>query len=245
MTDALSALSRIRREAVVSGLAGYTWRAGNDGAARASIWVAGEFDATSVARNEQWDRGADVSIDVTGPGGAPVESVRQALTRDSRSFIVRLPAAGAVGPGAYDIRMTSKAAGATLGTTETMRVVVPARPAAGTLAIGQPILFRRGPYTGPAWAVAGDLRFRRQERVRVEMSVVGPVTSSEARLLDRTGNPLSLPVTTSVREENGANAVSCELVLAPLGVGDYVVETTMTQGTTTQKVLTAFRIVPQ
>ena len=46
------------------------------------------------------------------------------------------------------------------------------------------------------------------------------------------------------RDENGAKVVSGEVVLAPLGVGDYVLETTITQGTTTQKVLAAFRIVP-
>jgi VWFA-related protein len=244
VADALSALSRIRREAVVSGLAGYTWRAGNDGAARASIWVAGEFDATSVARNEQWDSGADVSIDVTGPGGPSVESVRQALTRDSRSFVVRLPAGGAVGPGAYDIRMTSRAAGATLGTTETLRVVVPGQSAAGEPLVGQATLFRRGPYSGPSWAPVADLRFRRQERVKIEAAVVGPITSAAARLLDRSGNPLPLPVVSSQRDEDGARIVSGEVALAPLTAGDYLLEIIVTNGSVTRRELAAFRIVP-
>ena len=61
---------------------------------------------------------------------------------------MRLPAAGAVAPGTYDVRMTSKAAGATLGTTETLRVVVPERVRGEGPLVGQPSLFRRGPYTG-------------------------------------------------------------------------------------------------
>jgi Flp pilus assembly protein CpaB len=51
-------------------------------------------------------------------------------------------------------------------------------------------------------------------------------------------------VVSTTRDENGAKVVSGEVVLAPLGVGDYVLETTITQGATTQKVLTAFKIVP-
>jgi hypothetical protein len=121
---------------------------------------------------------------------------------------------------------------------------VPKWPAPGTLAIGQPVLFRRGPFTGSAFVAAGDLRFRRQERVKVEVTVLGPVTSSEVRLLDRAGNPLGVPVASASREENGATVVSGEVALAPLGAGDYVLETTITQGATTQKVLAAFKIVP-
>jgi hypothetical protein len=244
VADALSVLSRIRREAVVRGLAGYTWRAGTDGSAQASIWVAGEFDATAVARDERWDNGADVSLDVTGPGGASVDSVRQALTRDSRSFVVRLSAAGAVGPGAYDIRMTSKAAGATLGTTETLRVVVPSASAAEGPLVGQAALFRRGPYTGPDWTPAADLRFRRQERVKIEAAVVGAVTSVGARLLDRSGSPLPLPVVSSQRDEGGARIVAGEVGLAPLTAGDYLLEITVTGGSSIRRELAAFRIIP-
>ena len=73
VTDALSALSRIRRETVVRAQAGYTWRTGADGAPQASLWVAGEFDVASVARLEQWDTGADLSVEVTGPDGSAVD----------------------------------------------------------------------------------------------------------------------------------------------------------------------------
>jgi VWFA-related protein len=245
VAGAVSSLGRIRADATVQTRAGYVWAAGADGAIVPMIWLAGEWDPGIASRDEQWKAGAELAITVTAPDKTSLESSKQIVTRETRSFVVRVPVPAGQSAGEYALRITTKPVGNSLGSTETIRVAVPARPAAGTLAIGQPILFRRGPLTGPAWAVAGDLRFRRQERMRVEMSVVGPMTSSEARLLDRTGNPLSLPVTTSVRDENGAKTVSCELVLAPLGVGDYVIEATVSQGATTQKVLTAFRIVPQ
>jgi hypothetical protein len=244
VTDALSVLSRIRREAVVRGLAGYTWRAGADGKVLASLWVAGEFDAAAVARNDQWDNGADVSLDVEGPGGLPVDVARQSLTRDSRSFVVRLPAAGGVAPGAYDIRITSKAAGASLGATETLRVVVPSPTSGDGPLVGQPTLFRRGPFTGPDWTPAADLRFRRQERVKIEAAVVGAIGSADVRLLDRTGSPLALPVVSSQRNEGGARILSGEVALAPLTAGDYLLEISVTGDSFTRKELAAFRIVP-
>jgi hypothetical protein len=142
------------------------------------------------------------------------------------------------------VRVTTKPAGAALGTTETLHIVVPKWPAAGATAVSQPTLFRRGPFSGPGWIAAGDVRFRRQERVKVEVSVSGPMTGSSVRLLDRAGHPLGVPVTASEREEHGARIVTGEAILAPLSAGEYLLEATITQGDTTQKVLAAFRIIP-
>jgi VWFA-related protein len=244
VTDALSALSKIRRETVVRAQAGFTWRAGADGAPQASLWVAAEFDAASVARVDQWEGGADVAVEVTGPSGSPVDGARQSLTRESRSFVVRLPAAGVVGPGTYDVRLTSKAAGATLGTTETLQIVVPrVSPGAGPL-IGQPAVFRRGPYTGADWTPVADLRFRRQERVRIEAAVVGTSEPATARLLDRAGNPLPLPVVASERQEGGARVVAADVALAPLTAGDYLLEIAVGSGPSARRAVAAFRIIP-
>jgi VWFA-related protein len=244
VAGALSALSRIGRETVVRALAGFTWRTGADGAPQASLWVAGEFDAASVARLEQWDAGADVSIDVIGPGGSPVDGVRQTLTRESRSFVVRLPAAGAVGPGTYDVRLTSKAASAALGTTQALQVVVPAAASGDGAPIGQPSLFRRGPYTGPDWVPVADLRFRRQERVKIEAAIVGGGEPASARLLDRTGSLLPLPLASSERQEGGARIVSGEVALAPLSPGEYLLEIAVGTGSAARRVIAAFRIIP-
>ena len=51
-------------------------------------------------------------------------------------------------------------------------------------------------------------------------------------------------MTTSVREETYLRIVSAELALAPLGLGDYLVELTVQRGSRSDKVIVALRIVP-
>ncbi len=242
--SALSTLSKFRTDAVVQAQGGYTWLAAPDGAVRPTLWLFGEWDPALATRDEQWKPGADVTIVVTAPDRTPLDTVRQTLTRDARSFDVRVPVPAGQTAGDYNVRITTKPAGAVLGTTETLHIVVPKWPAAGTTAVGQPALFRRGPFTGPGWLAAGDLRFRRQERIKVEVSVIGAMTGSSIQLLDRTGHPLPIPVTAAERDETGTRVLSGEATLAPLGTGDYVLEVTIRQGDTTQKVLAAFRIIP-
>jgi hypothetical protein len=158
--------------------------------------------------------------------------------------MVRFPAAGAVGPGTYDVRVTSKAASTSLSATETLQVTVSDAASGGGPLLGQPSLFRRGPYSGPDWAPVADLRFRRQERARIEAAVVGSAEPASARLLDRTGNPLPLPVTSSERQEGGARIVSGDVALAPLAVGDYLLEVSIGSGSAAKRALAAFRIIP-
>ena len=71
-----------------------------------------------------------------------------------------------------------------------------------------------------------DLRFRRNEQVRVEI----PTASSDpltARLLDRNGKPLAVPVTAAVRDDaDGSRWQTAQLALAPLAPADYVIELT-------------------
>jgi hypothetical protein len=65
-----------------------------------------------------------------------------------------------------------------------------------------------------------------------------------ARLLDRKGQPLALPVATAVREETHLRIASAELALAPLALGDYLVELSLQRGSRRDKVVVAVRIVP-
>lgn len=244
VSGALSALSRIRRDAVLHSLAGHAWRVGTDGLPNAVLWVAGEFDAAAATRDGRWEAGLDVSIEAVGPGNSPLDAARLALTRDDRSFVVRLPAGGSAAPGDYDIRLTSRTPGGTVGATETLHVTVPrASGGSGEVLLGQPVLFRHGPFSGPAWMPAGDLRFRREERARTETAVAGPDGAVTVRLLDRNGNPLHLPVASSERREGGARIVSAEVVLAPLTAGDYLIETSVAGGAAAPSACAAFRLV--
>lgn len=239
---AVTSLSKVRTDAAVHATGGYEWVAAEGGAARPSLWLALELDSTAGARDEQWKAGADVAVVVTGADKSTVGQANETLKREARSVLLHIPTPEKL-PADYAIRVTSKPAGAMLGSTETIRVVVP-KPGEG-LNYGQPLLYRRGPFSGTTWQVAGDPRYRRQERVKVEIPVLGSFTSAGVVLLDRNGTPLSnIPVVSATREENGRKIVSGEVTLAPLTTGDYVLETTIKQGETTQKVLAPFRIIP-
>ena len=76
------------------------------------------------------------------------------------------------------------------------------------------------------------------------MRVEIPTSSSAAaaaRLLDRAGNALAVPVTAAMRDDtDGSRWYTAEVALAPLAAGDYVIE--LSDGN--QRMLAAFRIVP-
>jgi hypothetical protein len=62
-----------------------------------------------------------------------------------------------------------------------------------------------------------------------------------ARLLDRNGNGMAVPVTATTRDDaDGSRWQSAELALAPLGPADYLLELTTSAGRT----LVAFRVIP-
>ena len=102
---------------------------------------------------------------------------------------------------------------------ETVRFAVSAAPDASGA-----VLIRRGPATGNKEVATADPRFRRSEQIRVEVPVPGTAPMS-ARLLDRTGKALAIPLTAAVREDaDGSRWQTAQLALAPLAAGDYVIE---------------------
>jgi hypothetical protein len=143
--------------------------------------------------------------------------------------------AGSLTPGDYDIRVRSKGAGASVASTDSLRLVLPAPPDATSA-----LFFRRGQSTGGEDVPTADLRFRRVDQLRLDV----PTPSSEAvsaRLLDRSGKALSIPVAASVRDDgDGSRWRTARLALAPLAPGDYVIE--VVSGT--ERTLLAFRVVP-
>src|SRR5204863_4723170 len=106
------------------------------------------------------------------------------------------------------------------------------------------LFIRRGISTGNRELPTADRRFRRNEQIRVEV----PVASGDAptaRLLDRSGKPLAVPVTAAVRDDpDGSRWQTAQLSLAALAVGDYIVETTEGAGGEIKRTLVAFRVVP-
>ena len=85
-----------------------------------------------------------------------------------------------------------------------------------------------------------DLRFRRNEQIRVEIPTRRQ-RSVSARLLDRTGKPLAVPVAAALRDDaDGSRWRTAQLALAPLAPGDYVIEIASGE----KRMISAFRVVP-
>jgi hypothetical protein len=106
-----------------------------------------------------------------------------------------------------------------------------------------PILFRRGPATGNRYVPAATFLFSRTERVRIEFPIPAGATPAGGRLLDKAGQPLEVPVAMTARtDETGKQWLTADVTLAPLGAGDYMVETGFTADGVEHKAVTAIRV---
>jgi len=226
---------------------GYAWPAGgardvkpaaarDAGGAIPSVVV--ELEATA-ARGPGWAEGGKLDATLLDPDGHLLASGQAALSSASRTCVIRFPDAE-LSPGEYYARV--KARWWVMTTTDQVRIVIPEATAPKIL--GQPMLFRRGPYTGVGFQPTANLRFRKAERIRLDVPVAGEVDSMAGQVLDRRGLPLPMPVTPMRREDQEAAYVSAEIALSPLAQGDYVIEISATRGGKTDKVLTAIRIIP-
>jgi VWFA-related protein len=111
--------------------------------------------------------------------------------------------------------------------------------------IGKPLLFLRGPSSGPGWVATTDLRLRRTDRLRVDIPTETALEAMAIALLDRTGKPLAFPVALAERTEGGVRYVTGEIPLAPLTMGDYLLEVRCREASGDSAAILAFRIVPQ
>ena len=105
---------------------------------------------------------------------------------------------------------------------------------------------RRGPSTGLAYIATADPRFRRTERLRLEVPIAGDGFTGAGRLLTREGQPMPLVVTFSTRADEATKqqfAVG-DVTLAPLAAGEYVLELSLTKADKTETVSYGFRVVP-
>ena len=197
------------------------------------IWAVGE-----VATGEAWKNGGDADVRVIGPSGTTVAETRAVMASGSRSFRVRLTPSGPLEAGAYVVRVQVRLGAGATPLTDSLNVTLPAAPAsAGAL------LVRRGPVTGNREVATTDPRVRRSEQLRVEIPARDK-TPGSARLLDRTGKPLQVPLTTTVAEDgDGQLWRTAQLVAAPLSPGDYLVEIS-TPDRSEQRTLIGVRVVP-
>jgi VWFA-related protein len=206
------------------------------GPAGGTVWVVGELDQ-QTKRLPAWTTGAQADVAVISADGTQVASQRVDVKPASGAFAFQLPDSGGVPPGDYTVRIRLRSpVDGELGLSDTSRVSIKEG-----VPLGDAVLWRRGPSTGPQHLRTADPRFLRSERIRLELST-SSAEPATARVIDRNGQPMSVPVELSARPDSSGSFtwIVVDLALAPFGPADYAIE--VTQGQTKQT--TAFRVVP-
>jgi VWFA-related protein len=230
--SAMASLSRLRPETGFSMNAVPIPSTGTK--AVSTIWVAGELPAGAAGRS--WAQGAIVMLDLAA--GTAAASAQVTLAPGERTFAVPVKFSNPVDSGTLDVRTMLRGAG-----PDGERLSDVLRLDLDT-SIGQPMLFRRGLSTGNRLLPAASFQFSRTELVRLEFPAASDSTTATGRLLDRTGEPLAVPVTIGERtdQQTGQRWVTADITLAPLSPGDYAVELTRGDAAAQQKIVTAIRV---
>jgi len=203
----------------------------------AVVWVVGELDYRA-RREVTWTAGGTADVTVVSADGQEVFATSIEVPANASAFTMRGPDAGGLAPGEYAVRVRLRPNNQEgLPVVDTARLVVPR----DLPPLGDSLIWRRGPSTGPQFVITADPRFQHSDRIRVEIPTSTSGTPT-ARMLDRFGKPNQVPVVVTERPEPSTQFrwVVAEAVLAPLAPGDYSIETTVGNA----KQVTAFQLVP-
>ena len=197
----------------------------------ATVWAVAEVGRSA---QEEWGNGGQADAILIDAAGRTVATAHADVLAGATSARLALTSRTLLA-GEYQLQFRTKGARATAPSTDVVRIAVaPAPQSTGA------VFFRRGPTTANRDIPTADLRFRRSDRLRVDVPSPG-AESVTAHLLDRAGSPMAIPVSATVRDDSDRSRwLSAELALAPLAAGDYVVE--IVAGTS--RTLAAFRVVP-
>ena len=177
------------------------------------------------AGSSPWPEGTRISALAESSDGDILGSSSDATKAPGRMAQLRVPIDGRKPAASALVKVTVE------GLTLTDRVALP--PASAL--VGDPIAFRNG-------TPAAVLACRRTDGVRLEWPVLGDVDTTRARLLDRRGQPLAVPVQVVESDARGARRLVTELSLAPLGRGDYLVELSVASGLVSERKLFAVQV---
>jgi hypothetical protein len=192
--------------------------------------------ASSELGNGRWANGGTVKVEVTSKDeGAKPVTVDAMLEAGSRALLVRVPIT-TTGAGSWRIRTRVDGGGESLD--DEIEIA-----AAGKVAIGEPTVFRANPGPRAPLRPVADFKFFRTERMHVEWPLAKPLDDRIARLLNRRGEPLAVPVALTERTDGARLVLAADLTLAPLADGDYVIEVTASAGAEKIQKLLAFRVV--
>jgi VWFA-related protein len=230
LNAAISSLARIRADSRLN-LNAVALRS-TAGSAVSTLLVAGELPAASGADSLR----AGGTVDITVSASGQSSTARVTLAPGERSFAVPVTLPAGIATGALDVRARMTGPDPSFeGLSGSTSVDLAAKDA-------QPMLFRRGPFTGNRLVPAATFLFSRTERARFEFAT--PAKGESARLLDRGGQPLAIPVTVSERtdDKTGQHWIVADITLAALAAGDYAIELTMSGAQGTDRLVAALRV---
>jgi hypothetical protein len=214
--------------------------------AEPALWILGEVDIRPKT-GEDWSQGGEADVAITGKDGTTVVRYTVPIPAGSGRFLTRFPRTLAdvwLDPGSYAVRVRVTPTTGGLPITDTARFDVASPARSDSLLLGQPIYFRRGTAASAPENATTDRRFRRTERIVIQMSLSLAPDKVSGELVNRSGKTMAVPVSATVVEKDAVRWVRSELTLAPLAVGDYVIRITTERGTQKLQMLAAFRIVP-
>jgi VWFA-related protein len=217
----------------------YVGMGGTGGGRTARVWALAELDP-GLVRSAEWLAGGEADVQVSSADGTKIGQQTVTLAGGQRSVSVDLGEVSWPAAGELVVRTRIKPSGDGLSLSDTIRLT----PASEGDAPGVPLLLRRGPTTGIRYLPTADRHFRRTERLRVDLPANGAVGTPTAEILDRTGKPINIPVTTSVRQDGTLNWATADVALAPLAPGEYALKLRTEQAGKTYEVITGFRVVP-
>jgi VWFA-related protein len=232
VTTAMSGLSRLRPDWRFSMNAVPTAASGSNQIS--TIWIAGEVPMGEAGR--AWTNGGTIALDIRA--GDVTATARVPLAAGERSFAVPVKLSSPVSSGDLDVRASLTASDPSAAPfTDILRLDL-------ATSLGQPMLFRRGPATGNRLVPAGSFQFSRTDRAHLEFPAGADAKPGTARLLDKSGEPLAIPVTTGERTDaqTGQRWLTADVTLAALGAGDYVIEFATGDRAAQRKVMTAIRV---
>jgi hypothetical protein len=197
-----------------------------------------ELDPATLKLPE-WQTGGTLQVSIEPERGGPPKLIEVPFQAGQRSVMVEGPDE-ALAPGRYTVRAEARSERS--GSSVRVATDVVVAPPGATIS-SRTLPFRRGPTTGLAYLPTADPRFRRTERLRLEVPIlVDGAVAATGRVLTREGQPLPLQVTTTERTDaqSGARYLVAEVTLAPLAQADFVLELTAGKDVATY----GFRIIP-
>jgi hypothetical protein len=207
------------------------------------IWATGELDAATFKAAE-WQQGGVARLTFEHDRGAsPPFETDVILAPGQRSFNAAPPPGVTIAAGRYVVRVQLTPKGGTIPLQTTADVTVPATEA---LVSASGLALRRGPSTGLEYSPTADPRYRRTERIRLEVPRSDAKGVAAARLLGRDGQTLNITIALTERTDplTQQRLIVADLTLAPLAQGEYALEVSVEQDAKRDSATYAFRLIP-